>query len=201
MSGTGYCTAFDNRLTWVLLWILFTKLSHWTASSSIDSILPCRGSWLALNRIEPTAVISRSSLQPPSSCHWNALRTNQFLQTEPIRAQAPHRSFLHCTVMSWRSNSRPWFLSHACWHTCVSYKTSLLPTNMAQITTMVATLQHQYNHLCRLAQLDEQQWPQHLRQSKQWIAHSDVQYLRKIEFTVATMLPQPFLCIVHFCTC
>ena len=31
---------------------------------------------------------------------------------------------------------------------------------------------------CRLAQLDEQQWPQHLRQSKQWIAHSDVQYLR-----------------------
>lgn len=53
---------------------------------------------------------------------------------------------------------------------------------------------------CRLAQLDEQQWPQHLRQSKQWIAHSDVQYLRKIEFTVATMLPQPFLCIVHFCT-
>ena len=26
----------------------------------------------------------------------------------------------------------------------------------------------------------EQQWPQHLQQSKQWIGHSDIQYLRKI---------------------
>ena len=47
--------------------------------------------------------------------HWECFRTVvvigmrwECFQTEPIRAQALHRSFLHCTVMSWRSNSRPW---------------------------------------------------------------------------------------------
>ena len=36
------------------------------------------------------------------------MKIELFLQTELIRAQVPLRSFFHCTVMSWRSTSRPW---------------------------------------------------------------------------------------------
>ena len=36
------------------------------------------------------------------------MKIELFLQTELIRAQVPLRSFFHCTLMSWRSTSRPW---------------------------------------------------------------------------------------------